>query len=364
MAIRGVTFSRQSVSSNDDAHVYNLILGGMNGKSSGCEMTFGTDDIYISKGYFFAASRLVNIPSTETISTPVVSSGTRYCRLVFEVDLAKTNTDSEFAQGYFKILQATTDYPSITQEDLNNGGNVYQLPFAKFTKTVTGIGSFTSELNTIGNVTGDATIYVSKGGNDASGNGTEAKPFATINHAIACLPKNLNAHEITINVASGTYAEDVIVEGFCGGSIRFNFGTVTINTFTAYESFVILAGTALTLASNGKQYGLHAHRGSNVICQIALTINGATNGLFVGYGSRFAGRNALTINSCTYAANVSYSAYLYAISLDGSKNNNAVQAAAGIASIGSVASAMASTLYVTTAGGRIYTGAQASVPMY
>ena len=32
--------------------------------------------------------------------------------------------------------------------------------------------------------------------------------------------------------------------------------------------------------------------------------------------------------------------------------------------IGTIASAMASTLYITTVGGRIYTGSQASVPTY
>lgn len=364
MAVRGITFSKQTVSSNDDSHVYGVLLGGRKGKTKGCKMTFGVDDIYISEGYFFAANRLIEISSTETVSTPIVSAGTQYFRLVFEIDLSKTNTTTNFEQGYFKILSSATDYPEITQEDLEAGGNIYQLPFARFTKTIAGIAAFVSELESIGHAPENTTVYVSKSGNDASGDGSENLPFATIQHAIDSIPKNLNNREITINVASGTYSEKIEVAGFYGGTLRFSFGTVTINTLTIYESNVILMGDSLTLAANGNTYGMHCHRGANVICQIATVINGATNGLYVGYGSRFAGRNTITINSCTYAATATFAAYLYIIALEGSKNNNGIQAAAGIVSIGSIAAAMASTMYVTTAGGRIFTGAQASVPSY
>ena len=295
MAVRGITFSKQTVTSNDDAHVYEILLNGRKGKTKGCKMTFGTDDIYISKGCFFAADRLLEIPSTETVSTPVVTSGTTYCRLVFEIDLAKTNTNSAFNQGYFKILSSTAGYPEINQEDLENGGNVYQLPFAKFTKTINGIASFVSELEAVGYIKGDETIYVSTSGNDASGDGSSSYPFRTIQHAINCVPKYLEGREITINIASGTYAEDVVISGYSGGSIRMAFGTVTINSLTAYESFAILSGTSLSIAASGKTYGLHAHRGSNIICQLPLTITGSTTGLFVGYGSRFSGRNKITM---------------------------------------------------------------------
>ena len=78
MSVRGITFSKQSVSSNDDSHLYKVLLNGRKGRTKGCTMTFGTDDIYIAPGYFIASNRLIQIPSMETISTPVVSSGTTY----------------------------------------------------------------------------------------------------------------------------------------------------------------------------------------------------------------------------------------------------------------------------------------------
>ena len=364
MAVRGVTFSKQTVSSNDDAHIYEILLNGRTGKTKGCKMTFDVDNIYISNGYFFAENRLIEISSTETVTTPIVTAGTLYCRLVFELDFSKLNSNSEFNQGSFKVLTNSSSYPAVIQQDIENGGNIYQLPFAKFTKSISGISTFVSELEAVGYVK-EPTIYVATSGNDASGDGSATYPFRTIQHAVDCASKDLAGKEITINVSSGTYSEDVEVSGFSGGSLRFDFaGSVTIASFSALESSVILSGTALNISASGKTYGLHCHRGSNIICQLPVTITGSTNGLFVGYGSRFAGRSKITINSCTYAVTSTYAAMVYLIEIDGSKNNNGVQAAAGIAMIGTISTTMASTLYITVSGGRIYTGAQSNVSLY
>lgn len=365
MAIRGITFSKQSVTANDDSHIYKLLLNGKNGKTKGCKMTFGTDDIYISPGYFFASNRLIEISSLETVATPVITSGTTYCRLVFEIDLTKTNTNSEFNQGYFKVLSSAAGYPTITQEDLENGGNIYQLPFAKFTKNISGIGSFVSEIETIAIAT-DATIYVSKSGNDASGDGSENLPFATIQHAIDSIPKDLANREITIEIESGTYSEEILVSGLYGGVLKIKFAAdTTIGNITINDSCVILQGTSLTIAASGKQYGIYCNRGANVICQVTrLTIIGAVYGIYALYGSIFAEMYSTTIASCTYAVAALRAATIYLGTLAGEKNNNGIQSSGAIVYAASVTASMASTLYVTLNGGRIYTGSQASVPSY
>lgn len=364
MAVRGITFSKQTVSSNDDSHIYKLLLNGREGTTKGCKMTYSKDDIYISDGYFFISNRLAEVPSMETISTPIVTTGTNYCRLVFEIDLSKTNTNSAFEQGYFKILSSAIAYPDIIQEDLENGGNVYQLPFAKFTKTVDGIGSFVSELQRIGVAAENKTIYVSTSGNDASGDGSSSYPFRTIQKAIDSTPKNLENETIIIEVASGTYSEDVIVSGFHGGMLRINIGTITINSLTVYDCCVAFDGTKMTIAANGKTYGIYSHRDANVIIQSALEVNGSTYGIYSGYASRLNARNTTTVNSCTYAVSATFAGMIYVSTLSGSKNNNAIQAAGGIVMLGSIASSMASTLYATSNGGRVFTGAQASAPTY
>lgn len=364
MAIRGVTFAKQAVSSNDDAHIYKILLNGRNGRTKGCKMTFGIDDILLSPGYFFAGNRLIEITSEETIPTPIVTTGTTYCLLVFEIDLSKTNTNSSFDQGMFKVLSSNAGYPEPTQENLDDGGNVFQLPFARFAKTISGISSFVSELETIGHVAEDSTIYVSTSGNDAGGDGSQSYPFKTIQHAIDSIPKNLGNRSITINIASGTYPEKVEIAGFYGGTLRIACGSVTINTLSVYETCVIITGTSLALAASGNTYGFYAHRGANVICQIPLTVTGSQFGIFATYGSSFSAKNPVTVNSCTYAVTAMHASYAYLASLAGSKNNNGVQAGGGIVSIETIASGIASTLYVTTAGGRIYTGAQMNVPTH
>lgn len=366
MAVRGITFSKQTVSSNDDSHIYKVLLNGREGTTKGCKMTYSKDDIYIYDGYFFISNRLVEIPSMETISTPIVTTGTNYCRLVFEIDLSKTNTNSSFEQGYFKILTSTTEYPDIIQEDLENGGNVYQLPFAKFTKTVNGIGSFVSELQKIGIAAENKTIYVSSSGNDSSGDGSESLPFATIQHAIDTIPKDLAGKEITIEVATGTYAEEIFVSGLYGGMLKINFASgTTIGNITIYDSCVSLLGTSLTIAASGKQYGIYCNRGANVICQVTrLTIVGAVYGIYALYGSIFSELYSTTIKSCTYAVAALRASTIYLGTLEGEKNNNGIQSSGAIVYVTTISSTMASTLYVTLNGGRVYTGSQASVPSY
>lgn len=364
MAFRGVTFAKQAVSSNDDAHVYKVLLNGRNGRTKGCKMTFNGDNIHISEGYFFAANRLIEITSTETIATDVVATGTSYCRLVFKIDLTKTNTNAAFNQGFFAVKMSTADYPSIVQQDLDDGGTVFELPFARFTKTVSGIGSFVSELETIGRTAYDSTIFVSPSGSDEAGDGSGSLPYKTIQHAINSIPRNLNNREITLNIATGTYPEKVEIAGFYGGTLRIACGTVTINTLSVYDSCVIITGTSLSLAASGNTYGFYVHRGANVICQLPVTVTGASFGIFATYGSHFSAKNPVTVNSCTYAATAMHASYAYFASLTGSKNNNGVQAGGGIVSIDTITSAMASTLYVTSAGGRIYFGAQMNVPTY
>lgn len=362
--IRGITFSKQSVSSNDDSHIYKVLLNGKNGATNGCKMTFGTDDIYISNGFFFVEGRLIEISSTETIATPVVSSGTTYCRLVFEVDLTKTNTNTAFNQGYFKILSATTDYPEITQEDLEDGGNVFQLPFAKFTKSISGIGSFVSELETIGTNEANNAIYVAASGNDASGDGTENNPFASIQHAIDSISKNINNKTISIVVSSGTYAEDLKIAGFYGGMLQIYFNGVTINSLMIDGTNCSLLGTSLSIGKSTSLNPFYIRNGAHVICEVPLTITGGFVGFRAYNGSIFIANQSVTINTALDALVAENASIVYLQSLYGAGSENGVYSDASFITIGYLASNIANTQYVTEAGGRIYMNAQTNIPNY
>lgn len=84
-------------------------------------------------------------------------------------------------------------------------------------KTGNPVGAALSNKADILKVTRD--LYVSNSGSDTTGDGTEAKPFATIQKAVDSLPKNLNGHRNTIHVAVGTYA-GFHVFCFYGGAYR------------------------------------------------------------------------------------------------------------------------------------------------
>lgn len=68
---------------------------------------------------------------------------------------------------------------------------------------------------------------MSNSGSDITGDGTEAKPFASIQKAIDTLPKNLNGHCNTIHVAAGTY-EGFAISGFYGGARSTGAGVEVI----------------------------------------------------------------------------------------------------------------------------------------
>ncbi|WP_313346717.1 hypothetical protein [Lacrimispora sp.] len=72
----------------------------------------------------------------------------------------------------------------------------------------------------IGTLLSDLVLYVSPAGSDIIGNGSSSKPFATIQHAISILPKDLGGHACTINIADGSYSERLVINGFYGGRIK------------------------------------------------------------------------------------------------------------------------------------------------
>ena len=328
MAIRGITFSKQTVTSNDDAHINQILLAGKKGKTKGCNMTFGKDDIYISEGYFFAANRLIQIPSTETIETPVIATGTTYCRLVFELDMRKINTNLEFNQGYFKVLTSTLNYPEILQEDIENGGNVYQLPFAKFIKTVNGIANFVSDLETVGFLDDNKTIYVDYRGSDENADGSASHPFKTIQAAINTIPKNLAGHTVTLDIGFGVYEERVLLKNFAGGKIIvgsygnvFTIQGIEVDNCSNVESNIYQIernpGSSLPLFT--------AKNGSNVLINSDIIFDGidmGVAGFVVENNSHVTANNNINItaNNCAGIATASKNSFVSFENIAGSDN--------------------------------------------
>ena len=60
----------------------------------------------------------------------------------------------------------------------------------------------------------ERTVYVSRAGSDATGDGSAENPYRTLQHAADTLPK-LGAGGVKLVLRAGTYAEDARLEGFC-----------------------------------------------------------------------------------------------------------------------------------------------------
>lgn len=158
--IRGITFSEQVFRSEDFAHYMNFFLNGCSGITRGCKITNNGTNVTLGTGYFFVKGRLVNVEETEIVDSTQFTSG--YNRIVFEIDLTKDNTVAEFNQGYIKVLTTET----LTQEDIDGEGNVYQFPLCNFQWSGTVITDFKIDAPTmvLDNIMADiatnyATVY-------------------------------------------------------------------------------------------------------------------------------------------------------------------------------------------------------------
>ena len=68
--------------------------------------------------------------------------------------------------------------------------------------------------------TANVTYYVATDGDDSK-SGTDAEPFATVQHAIDLIPKILNGYYAIILLKDGTYNENVTISNFINGEILF-----------------------------------------------------------------------------------------------------------------------------------------------
>lgn len=80
----------------------------------------------------------------EDSSTPIIAGAdSAYCILVIEIDLDKTNTESELNQVSYKIIKSTSSYPALTQTDIvKNNSGIYQYELARFKTGSNGITEF------------------------------------------------------------------------------------------------------------------------------------------------------------------------------------------------------------------------------
>ena len=213
-------------------------------------------------------------------------------------------------------------------------------------------------------LTAAATVYVSTGGNDTTGDGTAAAPYRTVNKALSTIPKNLGGFNAVVNVEAGEYEEFVTVNDFLGsitfggttGTVVFRGLSVTRAQLALNINLVVSASgaTAITLARN-----------AILLANEAVRISGADIGVYAQTGSAATFNIGLGVSNCTSAAvRVAAAARVHVEALEGSENAIGVFVhSGGVLSYGT--NALTATIGTRAAtGGRILSGSQASIPNY
>lgn len=94
-------------------------------------------------------------------------------------------------------------------------------------------------------VQSNMTLYVNAStGNDENDGLSAAEAKRTIQSALDSIPKNIGGCRVYINIAAGTYAEKVDIEGFYGGNYSIQYGVSLIGE--SADSVFITDGIAIT----------------------------------------------------------------------------------------------------------------------
>lgn len=144
--ISGITFDQQSIKAEDMAHFMKTFSANANGITRGCGITSDSNNMYMAEGYLLIQGREIKITGTQTVALNKVTTGEQYCRIVIEIDLSKSNTETVCNQLAIKTLTNSSGYPSLTQQDLEDyPEGKYQFLLAQYHTTASGIDSFTAK---------------------------------------------------------------------------------------------------------------------------------------------------------------------------------------------------------------------------
>lgn len=171
----------------------------------------------------------------------------------------------------------------------------------------------------------DMSIYVATTGSDLTGDGTSASPLRTINRALELLPSDLGGFSANINIAAGTYIEDLVLVGLGNtGTLSFILsGNVTIGSITTKCSNVFFIGSDTTTRSLTTRYVMITDSSSfNAYSNVYVT----TTGYYADGGSKYSilvirqssvylsGNTTITGNTGTgIAISNTSKAYFYAV---------------------------------------------------
>lgn len=226
----------------------------------------------------------------------------------------KTVTEAEFEAWFNEIRgQLSEDAAGNLQAQIGALVNLTTLNKVDLVGAINEVAAARANANVF--------VAVSPSGNDITGDGSEANPYATFAKAVSTIPKNLNGHAAVISLAPGTYNETLTIGNFSGGHIVVNgrVGT-TVNIAGLYiqNANVLLETITLNVGS----MGIFIDAGGFLYsANSRISVNGAVDGVILRYNAAMEVSVALTITNCTSAAlRVQYGSKASIATLAGSGN--------------------------------------------
>lgn len=232
--IKGQVFANQLFENQIFALFINTFTNGKNGVSdnykNGMAITYSGADVTIDSGAVLIQGRFLEEDTSTTISA---GADNMYCKLVIEIDLDKTNTTTEFNQGYYKIVKSSTTWPTLTQTNIvKNVSGVYQYELARFRNPTGGITDFE-----------DRRTFID---------------FDSIYDEIEQHIQDIDDGALWVQKSGSTMTGKLIAEGGVEGNVEGNLtGNVTGNSATASK-----LATARTITISGAVSGSTTFDGS------------------------------------------------------------------------------------------------------
>ena len=125
MAFKGITFAGQNVTPKNDGGLYMAHHG--DGILWGCSMAVSGDDLVIQSGEFILGGRVVQVDGATNVDLSGRVNTNGYIQVIMNADM----TQSEGSQWYTTFVEsATTTFPALTTDPINNTGDLYQLQLA------------------------------------------------------------------------------------------------------------------------------------------------------------------------------------------------------------------------------------------
>lgn len=149
MAIKGITYDNQGPTAADNGELRRAVYS--DGILSGCGISYLGAVVTIGAGRIVSAGRLSRITAAESITIDATEG---VARIVYQTDLSQVASRTEFKQLSFVVQTASSvaALPALVQEDINNGGVLYQMELCLLRLGGPGVDSILSVAPRSGNI--------------------------------------------------------------------------------------------------------------------------------------------------------------------------------------------------------------------